>query len=258
MSRQTPRTNIGDIAEQRIKNGIYHGRLAEPYDGIGQHVSVSLAMSSVAVGYKARIAAGDFASGTIFPVGTPVAIAVHRGKLEVLSLGGGHRTRRLEDSFFVDASSDSSPWHDNFPSSQKRIRFKDFGVVGQDSNYYGTIHSARWPDTFLDLDSSFELHGGSGTISTQPGGGMDITAGGGLTIHSDGGATIDADGGMTLLSDGGLSLHGNGGIDLNSVNGVLTLIKRSSDPAGSNSGRIYYNTTTNTIRWHNGTAWADL
>ena len=87
MARETPRRQVGNIAKQAVKKGIYHGRLAEPYDGIGQYVLVSLSMGSVSSAYKARIAAGDFGTGTKFPVGTPVSISVHRGRVEILSLG---------------------------------------------------------------------------------------------------------------------------------------------------------------------------
>ena len=87
MARETPRRQVGDIAKQAVKRGIYHGKLAEPYDGVGQYVLVSLSLGSVSAAYKARIAAGDFGTGTTFPVGTPVSISVHRGRVEILSLG---------------------------------------------------------------------------------------------------------------------------------------------------------------------------
>lgn len=93
MSRElTPRRSIAEIAKQAVKPGIYHGKLAEEYDGIGQYVLVSLAQSSVASAYKARVAAGDFGTGERFPIGTPVTIAVYRGKIEILSLGNKLRS----------------------------------------------------------------------------------------------------------------------------------------------------------------------
>lgn len=262
MSRDTPKTQVGDIAEDRVKSGVYHGRLADDYDGIGQHVTVSLSPSSVSGAYRARVASGGFGTGQVIPAGTPVTVAVHHGRVEILSLGGGSKSR-LEDSFFVDASQEFSPYHSNFPDSFKRIRFKRFGnPVSPGSEFYqdrySAIMSAVDADTFLELDTGFELHGGSGTIDTRPGGGLDIHSGGGMSLNSGGGMTLDSNGGLTLLADGSIGLHGAGGIDLNSANGALTIPKRSSDPAGSTSGRIYYNTVSNTIRWHNGTAWADL
>ena len=87
MVRETPQRQVGNIALRAVKKGIYHGRLAEEYDGIGQYVLVSLSMSSVSAAYKARVAAGDFGTGQRFPVGTPVTLSVYRGKIEVLSLG---------------------------------------------------------------------------------------------------------------------------------------------------------------------------
>lgn len=68
----------------RKPQGIYRGRLAEPYDGIGQYVSVALAGSSVGSAYKARVAAGDFGGGRTFPKGTPVTVFSFRGNLEVM------------------------------------------------------------------------------------------------------------------------------------------------------------------------------
>lgn len=77
-----PRRQARDIAFNQ--QGIYRGKLAEPYDGIGQYVSVALAGSSVGSAYKARVAAGDFGGGRTFPRGTPVAVFSNRGLLEVL------------------------------------------------------------------------------------------------------------------------------------------------------------------------------
>lgn len=69
--------------EARKKDGIYRGRLAEDYDGIGQYVLVALAGSSTSSAYKARVAAGDFGGGRVIPRGSPVSVASHRGNLEV-------------------------------------------------------------------------------------------------------------------------------------------------------------------------------
>lgn len=68
---------------------LFHGKLLEDYDGIGQWVSVTIAGSSIAAAYKAKLASGDFGSGRPFPAGTPVLVASLRGQLEVISLGGG-------------------------------------------------------------------------------------------------------------------------------------------------------------------------
>lgn len=80
--------------------GIYRGRLSEPYDGIGQYVSVALAGSSVGSAYKARVAAGDFGGGRIFPKGTPVTVFSFRGNLEVML--GNHPQSCLIDEFNRD------------------------------------------------------------------------------------------------------------------------------------------------------------
>lgn len=77
----TPQHRIS-VAGQK-ESGIYRAKLAEPYDGIGQYVSVALAGSSVAAAYKARVASGDFNGGRTFPAGTPVIVVVERGQVEV-------------------------------------------------------------------------------------------------------------------------------------------------------------------------------
>lgn len=85
--RQTSRRSVSEIAHSVNKPGVYRGRLAEPYDGIGQYALVSLARSSVAAAYKAHVAAGDFGTGQVIPIGTPVTVVNLRGRLEILSLG---------------------------------------------------------------------------------------------------------------------------------------------------------------------------
>lgn len=69
-------------------SGTYRARLAEDYNGITQFVAVTLSGSSVGAAYNAKVAAGDFGNLKFFPKGTPVVVASHRGKLEVLTLGG--------------------------------------------------------------------------------------------------------------------------------------------------------------------------
>jgi hypothetical protein len=66
---------------------IARGKLAEDYDGIGQHVMVSLAGASVGSALRARIAAGDFGTGQVIPAGTPVSMYIDRGQIEIVSLG---------------------------------------------------------------------------------------------------------------------------------------------------------------------------
>lgn len=76
----TPRKALQEIAD--IPDGMYRGKLAEDYDGIGQYVMVSLSGASVGSGFKSRIAAGDFGGSRTFPAGTPVRIFSYRGQLE--------------------------------------------------------------------------------------------------------------------------------------------------------------------------------
>ena len=80
-----PRRTIKEI-QPKIRQ-TYYGRLAEDYDGIGQYVLVSLSRISVGAAYKARVASGDFGTGQVIPIGTPVTIFSYRGQLEILSLG---------------------------------------------------------------------------------------------------------------------------------------------------------------------------
>lgn len=80
-----PRRQIKETSTRSRK--VFRATLAEDYDGIGQYVLVALAGSSVASGYKARIASGDFGTGQIIPRGSPVSVFVNRGMIEILSLG---------------------------------------------------------------------------------------------------------------------------------------------------------------------------
>lgn len=77
----TPRRALEEIAP--YPDGMFRGRLAEDYDGIGQFVMVVLSHGSVGSGFKARVASGDFGGGRTFPAGIPVHIHSYRGLLEV-------------------------------------------------------------------------------------------------------------------------------------------------------------------------------
>lgn len=48
----------------------------------------------------------------------------------------------------------------------------------------------------------------------------------------------------------------NGVVFLNGV--ALTLPNATSDPGSAGAGDMYYNSTSNTIRFYNGTVWADI
>lgn len=98
------------LERARLRPGTYRGRLAEPYDGIGQYVLVNLAGSSVAAAYKARVASGDFATGRIFPRGTPVTLVDHRGNLEVFLGSQGCKPKLLQYEYFNRSVSLGSSW----------------------------------------------------------------------------------------------------------------------------------------------------
>jgi hypothetical protein len=80
-----PRRSIHEEAPRERR--VFRGSLAEDYDGIGQYVLVALAGSSVSGAYRARVASGDFGTGQVIPRGSPVTVFVHRGLVEILSLG---------------------------------------------------------------------------------------------------------------------------------------------------------------------------
>lgn len=104
------RTVKGRIRElTRIPSRVSFGYLAEPYDGIGQYVSVTLAKASTAAAYKARVAAGDFGGGRIFPAGTRVPVFSHRGQLEVL-LGNHPQVIGCIDTFTRTVTNSITNW----------------------------------------------------------------------------------------------------------------------------------------------------
>jgi len=80
------RRRVEEIAKKQ-RHQAYRGYLAEDYDGIGQYILVALSRASTSSAFKARLAAGDFGTGVLIPVGTPVVLFSNRGQIEVLSLG---------------------------------------------------------------------------------------------------------------------------------------------------------------------------
>jgi hypothetical protein len=103
MNRE-PKRLVADIAKFAVTPRVYHGKLAEEYDGISQYVKVSLSAGSSSVSYKAKVSAGDFATGQKFPVGTPVVLYSYRGQVTVLSLGNkriGGSNFRLSDPTLI-------------------------------------------------------------------------------------------------------------------------------------------------------------
>jgi len=81
-------SSLASIVERlQIPNRLHRAYLAEPYDGIGQYVLVTMARTSTSAAIKAKVAAGDFGGRRVFPEGTPVVIHSNRGQVEILTLG---------------------------------------------------------------------------------------------------------------------------------------------------------------------------
>lgn len=150
------------IQEEALKrDGIYRGRLAEDYDGIGQYVLVALAGSSTSSAYKARVAAGDFGGGRVIPRGSPVSVASHRGNLEVF-LG-------------------------NLPGCRGTCLFETWAEDNPTTWDHAEPIDADWTIT-AGLGGEYEVEGGHGIlrhteltqneafINIDPGGALDFTA----------------------------------------------------------------------------------
>jgi len=87
MSRVTTRSAVRTIGQQANQPRVFRAYLAEDYDGIGQYVSLTLSQGAAAIGLRGRIGSGDFGTGQVVPVGTPVSVFSNRGNLEILSMG---------------------------------------------------------------------------------------------------------------------------------------------------------------------------
>lgn len=82
-----------------IPGRIFRGKLAEPYDGIGQYALVNLSGGSTSSALRVLVAAGDFGGGRTFPTGTPVTVTSKHGRLEVF-LGNKGKNEPC-DKFYV-------------------------------------------------------------------------------------------------------------------------------------------------------------
>jgi len=82
-----PNRRLQEISQTQNRQRAHRGYLVENYDGIGQYILVALSRGSTASAYKARIASGDFGTGQVIPVGTPVIVTSIRGQIEILSMG---------------------------------------------------------------------------------------------------------------------------------------------------------------------------
>ena len=135
--------------------------------------------------------------------------------------------------------------------------------------------------------ASMNVFNGTATTVNAFGAATAVTIGAGTGTATIRNATVDIDNNMTIggtISDDGIS--GNNidlsdgllfpGVELASENSVklsadggtynLTLSEQgyarlpqaASDPVGGEAGAVYYNTSSNVIRWHNGSTWANL
>ncbi len=83
----TPRGRVKELSRQENRPRTFRARLAEDYDGIGQFVLVRLSGGSTAGAFKAHVAAADFGTNQIIPVGTIITVMSVRGRVEIISLG---------------------------------------------------------------------------------------------------------------------------------------------------------------------------
>lgn len=140
-------------------------------------------------------------------------------------------------------------------ANPNRMRLRDFGE-GTGDDHYTTIGASRGDD---DKDSYINLTAG-GTDNTEidifsfdndTGGYAEVYAGGEFgTVRMVASEVWEADvDGYTDISKHYL-IGGNG----------LVIPILAADPASgaSESGQVYYNSVSETLRWHNGTAWAEL
>lgn len=116
MTRETARKSVYEVA--RIPPRMAKAYLAETYDGIGAVVKVAMTRGGVTNALNARVAAGDFGGGRIFPEGTPVMVSSYKGHLEVL-LGNipkiecnfdSFKDRELPDSWGAPSSNPTFDW----------------------------------------------------------------------------------------------------------------------------------------------------
>lgn len=96
-----PRNLLERLARQRDVR-VFRGYLAEPYDGIGQYMMITLTRGSTSAALPVHIASGDFATAARIPAGAPVVVVSKQGRLEVLSLGGARDLRFLEVAATID------------------------------------------------------------------------------------------------------------------------------------------------------------
>lgn len=110
---------------------LFRAYTAEPYDGIGQYILVTLTRSSISAALRARIATGDFNTGAHYPAGTPIVVFSDHGQLEVLSFGTALNFRGIKTEPTID---------DSIPC----ITFDEFGrvvVTGWGTSDYGLDYS---------------------------------------------------------------------------------------------------------------------
>lgn len=109
------------------------------------------------------------------------------------------------------------------------------------------------------------VSGAAGALTFDGG---DSTNGAGSTINlTSGGSTNSTGGDINITAAAGVNANSSGSIVLDStdhvrvVNSALRLFNAAGEPintATAVAGDIYFNTTSNKIRVHNGTIWADV
>jgi hypothetical protein len=116
-----------------------------------------------------------------------------------------------------------------------------------------------WGTLNSNVNTGFGIQSMFPGNSANPGGPLSITtintptyASGNITIAT-GNASSSTSGNIVLQT--GTASTTRGSIQLNALYAVLPM--QTTDPTGT-AGAIYYNTTSNTIRWYNGTVWATL
>ena len=122
-----------------------------------------------------------------------------------------------------------------------------------------TSSGILWGTLNSNVNTGFGIQSTFPGNSANPGGPLSITtintptyASGNITIAT-GNASSSTSGNIVLQTGTASTIRGS--IQLNALYAILPM--QAADPTGT-AGAIYYNTTSNTIRWYNGTVWATL
>jgi hypothetical protein len=80
------RTQVAQVAAEKNPIRVYHGTLAEDYDGYAEFVLVALTRSSTSAAL-AHVSPGAVTTGQSMPAGTPVSTISINGRVEIISMG---------------------------------------------------------------------------------------------------------------------------------------------------------------------------